>query len=184
MRLLLLLYPAFNLDYYTEVQDLSYLLDHLKTSQGPRRSSRFSELNERICELVEDFGLVSFETLAIEDKRSMMRLQRVLDKATGYVYVEKGSQTSDASGSKAADASKRGTAASAGALFTVADRGVPLGWGSAADVQERWIDHRDDWEDFEIKERTEMEDRWNKASDQPAEEPKGPSMGPIKERSQ
>lgn len=117
---------------------------------------------------MEDFGLVSFETLAIEDKRSMLRLQRVLDKATGYVYVEKGAETSDAKEDHALGASKRGTAASAGALFTVADRGS-LGWGSAADVQERWIDHKDDWEDFEIKERTEMEDRWNKAIHHTAE---------------
>jgi hypothetical protein len=167
------------------VQDLSYLLDHLKTSQGPRRSSRFSELNERICELVEDFGLVSFETLAIEDKRSMLRLQRVLDKATGYVYVEKKTDAGmhgQSEGGKV-NGSKRGTAASADALFTVADRGVPLGWGSAADVQERWIDHRDDWEDFEIKERNEMEERWSQANDSAADKPpKDTSLGGVKER--
>lgn len=163
------------------------MLDHLKTSQGPRRSSRFSELNERICELIEDFGLVSFETLAVEDKRSMLRLQRVLDKATGYVYVEKqvkGKEEEMPSDVKlnGNNASKRGTAASAGALFTVADRGVPLGWGSAADVQERWIDHRDDWENFEITERKEMEERWSKAIDQVATEPQDSSLGSVKEK--
>ncbi|KAG8751635.1 hypothetical protein FRC14_007715 [Serendipita sp. 396] len=50
----------FNLDYYTEVQDLSYLENSLP--QG----TKFSTLNIRISELVQDFGLVGFETLAVE----------------------------------------------------------------------------------------------------------------------
>ncbi|GAA5902020.1 hypothetical protein JCM6882_000170 [Rhodosporidiobolus microsporus] len=55
----------FNLDFYIEVQDLSYLLPLLERDQ---RTRRFSELKRVICELVEDFGLVSFETLAVEEK--------------------------------------------------------------------------------------------------------------------
>jgi GTPase SAR1 family protein len=199
---------AFNLDYYTEVQDLSYLMDHLRSSQGPRRSTRLSELNERICDLVEDFGLVSFETLAVEDKRSMIRLQRVLDKATGYVYVERKGEESksnsniqpnsqplrdvplplDDDSAMAAyeprDATKRGTAASAASLFTVADRGAPMGWGSAADVQERWVDNREDWEHFEIKERTDLEARWEKSAEPgPSQDSSGKaSTGSVQER--
>lgn len=51
----------FSLDFYTEVQDLSYLENAL-TSTSPR----FKELNMAICSLIEDFGLVGFETLAVE----------------------------------------------------------------------------------------------------------------------
>ncbi|ELU38757.1 cytoplasmic protein [Rhizoctonia solani AG-1 IA] len=51
----------FNLDFYTEVQDLSYLQNVLSSSHP-----RFSALNEAICGLVEDFSLVAFETLAVE----------------------------------------------------------------------------------------------------------------------
>jgi hypothetical protein len=54
---------AFNLDYYTEVQDLSQLSVLLE--QDPRLA-RFGDLNKAICEIVEDFGLVGFETLAVE----------------------------------------------------------------------------------------------------------------------
>ena len=54
---------AFKLDFYAQVQDLSYLLGHLNESP---RTKRFRALNEAICELIEDFGLVSFETLAVE----------------------------------------------------------------------------------------------------------------------
>lgn len=55
--------PAFNLDYYTEVQDLDRLLPLLERDP---RTRKFSELNRLICEIVEDFALVSFETLCVE----------------------------------------------------------------------------------------------------------------------
>ena len=51
----------FNLDFYTEVQDLSYL-ENLLSQQSPR----YAALNMEICSLVEDCGLVGFETLAVE----------------------------------------------------------------------------------------------------------------------
>lgn len=51
----------FNLDFYTEVQDLSFLQQSLE-----KTSPRFAALNSRICELIEDFGYVGFETLAVE----------------------------------------------------------------------------------------------------------------------
>jgi hypothetical protein len=135
-------------------------------------------------------------------------LQRVLDKATGYVYVERKGEESksnsniqpnsqplrdvplplDDDSAMAAyeprDATKRGTAASAASLFTVADRGAPMGWGSAADVQERWVDNREDWEHFEIKERTDLEARWEKSAEPgPSQDSSGKaSTGSVQER--
>jgi hypothetical protein len=53
----------FDLEFYTEVQDLSHLA--LLLERDPRMH-RFSALNKAICEVVEDFGLVSFSTLAVE----------------------------------------------------------------------------------------------------------------------
>ena len=58
---------AFNLDFYTEVQDLSYLSHLLDT--GSKRSAKFAEMNKAICDLIEDFALVSFETLCVEVRR-------------------------------------------------------------------------------------------------------------------
>lgn len=102
-------YPnlPFNLDFYTEVQDLHYLLPHLNREQtsgipGPTSvgihadtdmddedepTSKFSALNKAIVELVEDFALVGFETLAVEDKKSMMTLLRAIDRAGGYLSL-------------------------------------------------------------------------------------------------
>jgi hypothetical protein len=51
----------FNLDFYTEVQDLSHLENALST-----KTPRFAALNMAICSLIEDYGLVGFETLAVE----------------------------------------------------------------------------------------------------------------------
>ncbi|CAG8828444.1 9624_t:CDS:2, partial [Gigaspora rosea] len=65
----------FNLDFYTEVQDLSYLLDHLDSDPF---ASKFKELNKALCGLIEDFSL---------DKNSVMNLVKVIDKANGYVYM-------------------------------------------------------------------------------------------------
>ena len=53
--------PDFNLDFYTEVQDLSYLESLLS-----QRNPRYAALNMAICSLIEDYNLVGFETLAVE----------------------------------------------------------------------------------------------------------------------
>ncbi|KAJ3037217.1 GPN-loop GTPase 2 [Rhizophlyctis rosea] len=74
---------AFSLDYYTEVQDLSYLLESLNTNPS---TARYAALNSALCELVEDFSLVGFYTLCIEDKESVINLARAIDKTNGYVY--------------------------------------------------------------------------------------------------
>jgi GPN-loop GTPase len=79
----LLLTLDFKLEYYTQVQDLSYLLDRL--NQDPF-TKRYKELNSAICDLVQDFGLVGFLTLCVEDKESMLRLTRAVDKANGFVF--------------------------------------------------------------------------------------------------
>lgn len=51
----------FNLDFYTEVQDLSYLENALNAS-----SPRHVALNMALCSVIEDYSLVGFETLAVE----------------------------------------------------------------------------------------------------------------------
>lgn len=155
-------YPnlPFNLDYYTEVQDLHYLLPHLNREQtsgipGPTATganddvdmdddeptSKFAALNKAIVELVEDFALVGFETLAVEDKKSMMTLLRAIDRAGGYAVggIEGANET----------------------VWQMAMRsdGVTM---DARDVQERWLDRRDELDEEERKawaeESKEMKD--------------------------
>lgn len=54
---------AFNLDYYTEVLDLQYLLEHLSDDPFFRK---YKKLNEALIGLVEDYSLVSFTPLDIQ----------------------------------------------------------------------------------------------------------------------
>ncbi|KAG0582050.1 hypothetical protein M758_3G029100 [Ceratodon purpureus] len=73
----------FNLEFYTDVQDLSYLQEYL--DRDPR-SAKYRKLTKELCEVVEDYGLVSFTTLNIQDKESVMDLLKIIDKSNGYVF--------------------------------------------------------------------------------------------------
>lgn len=147
-------YPdlPFNLDFYTEVQDLSYLLPYLNKEQtsgipGPRTTrtkpeegegmdtdeptSKYAALNQAIVELVEDFALVGFETLAVEDKKSMMTLLRAIDRAGGYAFG--------------------GTEGANDTVWQMAMRSDAVTM-DARDVQERWLDRREEMDEEERKE--------------------------------
>jgi hypothetical protein len=125
----------FNLDFYTEVQDLSYLLPHLEAESSIMRGSKFERLNKAIIELVESFGLVGFETLAVEDKKSMMHLLQMIDRAGGYAF----------GGAEGANDT----------VWQVAMReGVTT--MDVKDVQERWLDAKDA---YDQKERREWEEQ-------------------------
>ncbi|GAA5842866.1 hypothetical protein JCM11251_005831 [Rhodosporidiobolus azoricus] len=150
----------FNLDFYTEVQDLSYLLPLLERDQ---RTRRFSELNRVICELVEDFGLVSFETLAVEDKDSMLRLVQTIDQALGYVPPSLASLPSSASHDHphshdhSHDAHASHHAHAPHPSFT---QSQPLSnLLHTGTVQEKWVDNKQDWEEFE-RGQWEKEGEW------------------------
>ena len=159
----------FNLEFYTEVHDLSYLENALSSA-----SPRYSALNMAMCELIEDFGLVGFETLAVEvrnisshrktltlkdrntqDKHSMLNLTRAIDRATGYVFVPPaGAGASAAQASMPEGAVRDPTAANSAlpnayALMSSA-MGPRVGVRSdARDVQERWVDARPEWDAYE-----------------------------------
>ncbi|XP_064381089.1 GPN-loop GTPase 2 [Dromaius novaehollandiae] len=74
---------AFNLDYYTEVLDLSYLVDHLASDPFFKNYRR---LNEKLVEVIEDYSLVSFVPLNVQDKESMRQVMQAVDKANGYSF--------------------------------------------------------------------------------------------------
>ena len=180
-------YPdlPFNLDYYTEVQDLHYLLPHLNREQasgipGPTTAgtneagdlddeeptSKFSALNKAIVELVEEFALVGFETLAVEDKKSMMTLLRAVDRAGGFAVggVEGVNDT----------------------VWQMAMResGATM---DARDVQERWLERRDELDEEERKaweeETKEMRDAPSQKS-APVPPPQAPAASKLSSKPQ
>ncbi|KAK9466488.1 hypothetical protein V1512DRAFT_169799 [Lipomyces arxii] len=132
----------FNLDFYTEVQDLHYLTPLLTKESPNLLGEKFASLNEAIADLIMDFGLVQFEVLAVEDKKSMISLLSVIDKATGYTFG-----VSEIGGDTVwAEATRQG-----GYL------------GGIADIQERWIDHKDEYDE---QERLEREQRMREAEEE------------------
>ncbi|XP_068121583.1 GPN-loop GTPase 2 isoform X2 [Hyperolius riggenbachi] len=76
---------AFNIDFYTEVMDLSYLAEHLTSDPFFRRHRR---LHEKLAEVIQDYGLVSFMPLSIKDERSLRNLLAAVDKACGFCFGE------------------------------------------------------------------------------------------------
>lgn len=145
-------YPplTFNLDFYTEVQDLEYLLPALDAERSgeavdpdeeppspgsntdtEESKSKFSALNRAIVDLVEDFSLVGFSTLAVEDKQSMASLLKQIDLASGYAFGTKDGAANDS-------------------VWQVAmrDTGITM---DVRDVQERWIDRKEEFDEIERK---------------------------------
>ena len=128
----------FNLDFYTEVQDLSYLLPSLEAESPMFATGKFQKLNEAVVELVEEFGLVSYEVLAVEDKKSMMSLLQTIDRAGGYAF-----------------------GGAEGANDTVWQVAVREGLGqlNVRDIQERWIDNKEAWDEKEAQEAQQEQQR-------------------------
>lgn len=133
----------FNLDFYTEVQDLHYLLPALSAEQGASTAgggSKWEKLNESLITLVDDFGLVGFETLAVEDRASMGSLLRALDRASGYVFA--GARGTDEEGRTLNDEAS---------IWAQAMSDHWAGKMEVRDVQERWIDQKDVYDAAEKK---------------------------------
>ncbi|RYP82030.1 hypothetical protein DL770_005713 [Monosporascus sp. CRB-9-2] len=125
----------FNLDFYTEVQDLSYLQPYLEEESPVLRSEKFGRLNEAIANLVENFSLVRFEVLAVENKKSIMHLLRVIDRAGGYVF----------GGAEGANDT----------VWQIAMRNESS-MMDVQDIQERWVDAKEEYDAAEQKEWEEQ----------------------------
>lgn len=124
----------FNLDFYTEVQDVSYLFPLIEKESPTLLGAKYAKLTEAIAEVVEEFGLVAFEVLAVEDKNSMISLLTVIDRATGYLFG-----STEISGDTVwADATRQG------------------GTVELADIQERWIDYKEEYDQAEREKQEKL----------------------------
>mmetsp|Transcript_20784 Transcript_20784/g.37012 ORF Transcript_20784/g.37012 Transcript_20784/m.37012 type:complete len:307 (-) Transcript_20784:75-995(-) len=76
----------FGLEFYTDVLDLKYLIPHMGDDRDPF-VKKHKKLSERIIDVVEGFGLVSFSPLSVKEKPSMKNAMELTDKAIGYVRL-------------------------------------------------------------------------------------------------
>lgn len=74
----------FGIDFYTDVLELNYLCDAL--DQERFLSGKFKSLNRKICDVVQDFSLVSFQPLNIQKRASIIKCIQAVDRANGYLY--------------------------------------------------------------------------------------------------
>lgn len=130
----------FKLQYYTDVDDLHHLLPYIETENNQRShkwfNQKYAKLTESIAELIEDFGLLSFNVLAIEDKTSMINLLSLIDKANGYCFG-----TNELGGDS---------------IWTDAVRQSSMGFMEDIDIQERWIDEKEAWDKLEEEKQKEL----------------------------
>ncbi|SSD58317.1 probable GPN-loop GTPase 2 homolog [Saccharomycodes ludwigii] len=128
----------FRLDYYTDVQELEYLqpIIEKESSENSYMGKKLKKLTENISEIISDFNLVSFEVLCIDDKQSMINLQMVIDKANGYVFgaSEIGGDT----------------------VWAEATRQQAGITNNVYDIQERWIDNKEEYDKEEERKRKEL----------------------------
>ncbi|GMM37100.1 putative GTPase [Saccharomycopsis crataegensis] len=131
----------FNLKYYLEVDNLEELIPLLEKemsySKNKLGTKNLLKITESIIDLVDDYKMVDFEVLCVEDTRSMINLVRRIDKANGYAFGE-----NEISGDSTWIEASRLTGTSANGLSDV--------WGEEIDIQERWIDYKDEY-DAQVK---------------------------------
>jgi len=75
----------FGLEFYTDVLDLPHLARHI--SDDPHLPPRFKKLNEALADVLDDFSMLSFHPLNIQDKESVHGILKAVDKANGYVFT-------------------------------------------------------------------------------------------------
>jgi hypothetical protein len=63
--------------------------DDIEGTEEPVRETpamrRFRKINESLCDVIDDYRLVSFHPLDIQDKSSMGRVVAAIDKANGFI---------------------------------------------------------------------------------------------------
>ena len=149
----------FNLEYYTDVDNLMYLTPYLEAESPVLRSDKFGKLNEAIANLIESYGLVRYEVLAVENKKSMMHILRVIDRAGGYVF----------GGAEGANDT----------IWAVAMRNE-ASMMDALDIQERWIDNKEAYDQEEQEAEEEQERiRQQQAMEFEQSQPQAPSAAGI-----
>lgn len=156
----------FNLDYFTECRDLERLADFIDADPSAtadddneweyaddpeyaaaterRRKSAFykrrKKLNEVMCEVVDDFSLLSFVPLDISDAGSVGRVVARVDRANGYVFLG-GGDGGDADAPPSKEREERG-GDEVRDMFQCAmqtEGGEEWGYEQTADVQERFL---------------------------------------------
>jgi len=75
-----------NHDYDDYADDAEYQ-QAIKYKTSSQFYKRYNKLHQALCEVIDDFSLVSFIPLDINDVESVSRVAARVDKANGYVFI-------------------------------------------------------------------------------------------------
>uniref|UniRef100_A0A5K3EX32 GPN-loop GTPase 2 n=1 Tax=Mesocestoides corti TaxID=53468 RepID=A0A5K3EX32_MESCO len=73
----------FNLDFFTEVLNLSHLVERLEDDPF---FAKYKKLNQALADLVQDASLISFQVLSAQDRVLLQKVMQCVDKGNGYVF--------------------------------------------------------------------------------------------------
>lgn len=127
----------FKLDFYTEVQDLHYLNPYVEKESNSVLGQNYVRLTELIAELIEDFNLVSFEVLSVENKQSMINLLSIIDKANGYSFG-----TNEIGGDT---------------IWSEVTRQSGMSEYLDIDIHERWIENKEEYDKHDLEQQQEQQ---------------------------
>lgn len=127
----------FKLDFYTEVQDLHYLNPFVEKESNSVLGQNYVRLTELIAELIEDFNLVSFEVLSVENKQSMINLLSIIDKANGYSFG-----TNEIGGDT---------------IWSEVTRQSGMSEYLDIDIHERWIDNKEEYDKHDLEQQHQQQ---------------------------
>ena len=108
----------FNIDFYTEVLDLEYLVEAMADDPFTKK---YKKLNEALTDLVQNYSLVNFVPLNVESKERMLVVKNHVDKANGYCFGSEEERTLRA-------------------MMTSADGVTDYGYAKTGDIREKYMD--------------------------------------------
>lgn len=112
---------------------------------GDAMRAKFYGLTSGLCEVLEDFGMISFTALNIEDAQTVGRVLVQVDKANGYCFAaseieemleRKKAQAAAGESAEAAPTPSK----SINQLFRVASQDLEPSYHKALEIQERYVD--------------------------------------------
>lgn len=126
----------FDIAHYASAAGLRYLVHDLTSGggssggsgaaaapgSGTTFASRYAKLTAGLCEVIEDFSLLSFTPLAIEDEACVRRVATLVDRAVGWV-PEAAAGPSSSSSSGGGSSAAAPPPPSVVVPFAAADRG-------------------------------------------------------------
>eukprot|EP00188_Purpureofilum_apyrenoidigerum_P003220 Plantae.Rhodophyta-Purpureofilum_apyrenoidigerum.ctg33145.p1 GENE.Plantae.Rhodophyta-Purpureofilum_apyrenoidigerum.ctg33145~~Plantae.Rhodophyta-Purpureofilum_apyrenoidigerum.ctg33145.p1 ORF type:complete len:302 (+),score=64.07 Plantae.Rhodophyta-Purpureofilum_apyrenoidigerum.ctg33145:146-1051(+) len=74
---------GYPIDMFLEVNGLQDIVDHLNSDP---RTKKHAKLNRALVRLIENFNFVNYYPLNIQDKESVFRVAREIDKSNGYSF--------------------------------------------------------------------------------------------------